>query len=352
MKAGYALILAALLVGTIVSASANAKSNRVEDVEAHTQRWNAQQEYFKSKAKIRLAKRFGKFAKAQNGKQWNRTSAKPHQFEYPENDKIAHLSPATEIARVATPKETIVTPKEAVVAPGKAVVAPTEADAALKVASIAWMAMTKTLRSGPRELPKPVAPVPIAVPQFRIKPIETNDTADVADIIRELATSYGVPTWFALRIAIVESGYDPYARGLAGEIGVYQLKCETARIMGFMGECFQLTDARTNVRWGLKHLSLAMGASGGNLQLAASKHNGGLGCKGLVDSYVAKVWLRIGDNCCDRLQPLLFQPSAGERGAEAIYGGFGGLGLTSACRSLAMSLNCGSSLVCSDLQRI
>jgi soluble lytic murein transglycosylase-like protein len=60
--------------------------------------------------------------------------------------------------------------------------------------------------------------------------------------------------------------------------------------MGFMGECFQLTDARTNVRWGLKHLSLAIASSGGDLQLAASKHNGGLSFKSLVDSYVAKVF--------------------------------------------------------------
>jgi hypothetical protein len=57
-----------------------------------------------------------------------------------------------------------------------------------------------------------------------------------------------------------------------------------------MGECFQLTDAHTNVRWGLKHLSLAIGSSGGDLQFAASKHNGGLGCKSLVQSYIAKVF--------------------------------------------------------------
>jgi soluble lytic murein transglycosylase-like protein len=60
--------------------------------------------------------------------------------------------------------------------------------------------------------------------------------------------------------------------------------------MGFMGECFQLTDARTTVRWGLKHLSLAIGSSGGDLQLAASKHNGGLSYKSLVDNYIAKVF--------------------------------------------------------------
>jgi soluble lytic murein transglycosylase-like protein len=201
----------------------------------------------------------------------------------------------TELASTEAAKETVVAPRQkALVKPKVTELASTEAAketvVAPTTANIASMSMTKTLRSGPRVLSKPVAPVPIAIPQFRIKPNETNDTAYVADIIRELAPSYSVPTWFALRIAIVESGYDPYARGLAGEIGVYQLKCETARVMGFMGECSQLTDARTNVHWGLKHLSLAIGSSGGDLQFAASKHNGGLGCKSLVQSYLAKVF--------------------------------------------------------------
>jgi len=158
-----------------------------------------------------------------------------------------------------------------------------------KFESFASMSMTKTLRSGPREIIKPIAPG-VMQSVYRIKPNESNSTAYVADIIRELAPSYGVPTWFALRIANVESGYNPYARGRAGEIGVYQLKCDTARGMGFEGDCSALADARTNVRWGLKHLSLAIGSSGGDLQLAASKHNCGLGHKSLVQSYIAKVF--------------------------------------------------------------
>jgi soluble lytic murein transglycosylase-like protein len=275
MRSAYALIPAALLAGTVLSASPETKASKFEDAEAHTQRWNARQKYFKSHARMRPAKRLLKSAKAQSRKSGDHTSAKPRQLANQEY-KIASVTPVTEIAGIAPAKDAIVAQKED--------------NAALKTVSIAWMSMTKTLRSGPREDGKPVAPVPIAVPQFRIKPNETNNTAYVVDIIRELAPSYGVPTWFALRIAIVESAYDPYARGLVGEIGVYQLKCETARSMGFMGECFQLTDARTNVRWGLKHLSLAIGSSGGDLQLAASKHNGGLGCKSLVQSYIAKVF--------------------------------------------------------------
>ena len=112
----------------------------------------------------------------------------------------------------------------------------------------------------------------------------------VVSLIKAMAPGQGVPTWFALRIAHVESNYNSHMRGAAGEYGVYQLKCATAKGIGFRGNCAQLLDARTNVQWGLKHLSLAIGKSGGNLRLAASKHNGGLGRKTEVASYVAKVF--------------------------------------------------------------
>ena len=112
----------------------------------------------------------------------------------------------------------------------------------------------------------------------------------VMAIIKSQAPSYGVPTWFALRIAKVESGYNPLARGKAGEYGVFQLKCATARGVGFRGNCSGLLNASTNVRYGLKHLSLAVRSSHGNLKLAASKHNGGLGRKSIVKRYVAMVF--------------------------------------------------------------
>ncbi|MEQ1523745.1 MAG: transglycosylase SLT domain-containing protein [Aestuariivirga sp.] len=115
-------------------------------------------------------------------------------------------------------------------------------------------------------------------------------TDRVVGLIKELAPQYGVPTWFALRIAKVESGYNPNTRGAAGEYGVYQMKCATAKGIGFSGNCSELLNASTNIRVGLKHLSMAMKLSGGNLKLAASKHNGGLGRKKLVHRYVAMVF--------------------------------------------------------------
>jgi soluble lytic murein transglycosylase-like protein len=116
--------------------------------------------------------------------------------------------------------------------------------------------------------------------------VQTN----VVQTIKRLAPKHGVPTWFALRIAKVESNYTPHVRGAAGEYGVYQLKCATAREIGFRGQCSALLKPEVNVEYGLKHLREAMRRSNGNLKLAASKHNGGLGRRKLVAQYVAKVF--------------------------------------------------------------
>jgi soluble lytic murein transglycosylase-like protein len=123
-----------------------------------------------------------------------------------------------------------------------------------------------------------------------ISPAEAGSQAEVQSLIKQLAPSHGVPTWFALRIAKIESGYNANARGSHGELGVFQMKCQTARGIGYRGSCNGLLDPRTGVEVGLKHLSLAIKSSGGNLKLAASKHNGGLGRKTLVKKYVAQVF--------------------------------------------------------------
>lgn len=114
--------------------------------------------------------------------------------------------------------------------------------------------------------------------------------AQVISLIKAMAPAQGVPTWFALRIAHVESNYKAHMRGSAGEYGVFQMKCATAKDIGFQGNCGALLDARTNIQWGLRHLAIAIGKSDGNLRLAASKHNGGLGRRTVVASYVAKVF--------------------------------------------------------------
>ena len=112
----------------------------------------------------------------------------------------------------------------------------------------------------------------------------------VKAMIAAEAPSYGVPKWFALKIARVESNYNPMVTGAAGEIGVFQMKCQTAHGIGYHGSCSGLYNASTNIHWGLRYLSMAVKSSHGNLRLAASKHNGGLGRKSMVRSYVAMVF--------------------------------------------------------------
>jgi soluble lytic murein transglycosylase-like protein len=118
----------------------------------------------------------------------------------------------------------------------------------------------------------------------------SGNRGNVVALIKRMAPSYGVPTWFALRIAQIESSYNPRARGSAGEYGVYQMKCATARGIGFRGNCGALLNPQTNIQYGLKHLQLAVRLSRGNLRLAASKHNGGLGRKSIVRVYVNRVF--------------------------------------------------------------
>jgi len=60
----------------------------------------------------------------------------------------------------------------------------------------------------------------------------SRERRQVVAMIQSMAPGYGVPAWFALRIAKIESGYNPRARGRAGELGVFQMKCATARHIG------------------------------------------------------------------------------------------------------------------------
>ncbi|WP_119271737.1 lytic transglycosylase domain-containing protein [Taklimakanibacter deserti] len=335
MTAIHALLLAALLAGTVLSGPAEARGTA--DPSAHAWRAISKQDYFTvmnakklgkikkvgilkahkkaaaaGKATKKILKKVGltprkKLAKLAVADKKPETASvvvskrgeiKPHKIarlelasvvvskqDEIEPHEIALLEPTS----VVVSKQDETEPHEphephdiALLEPASAVVSKRDETEPHEIARLEPASMSKVLRSGPREVKDDILGEAL--------PIREADEVRIAEIIREIAPSYGVPIWFALRIAEVESGYNPYALGRAGEIGVYQLKCQTARGMGFEGDCSNLTDARTNVSWGLKHLSLAIALSGGNLRLAASKHNAGLGRKSLVHSYIAKVF--------------------------------------------------------------
>jgi soluble lytic murein transglycosylase-like protein len=73
----------------------------------------------------------------------------------------------------------------------------------------------------------------------------------------------------------VESDWDSDLTGFAGEIGLMQIKPETARDMGFRGEDSALYDPETNIRWGVAYLAAGYKLAGGDLCQTVLKYNSG-----------------------------------------------------------------------------
>lgn len=78
----------------------------------------------------------------------------------------------------------------------------------------------------------------------------------------------------ALSVAKLESGLDASAMGDQGKsYGLYQIKCDTAKGVGFKGKCSELRDARVNIIFGLLYLKSKMQKH--NLKAALSAYNAG-----------------------------------------------------------------------------
>lgn len=98
-------------------------------------------------------------------------------------------------------------------------------------------------------------------------------------IINKYAQAYGVPARLAKAVIHVESSYRANARGSAGEIGLMQLKLQTARGMGYTGSAKGLYDPETNIKYGMKYLAKAHKIAGKNTCGTILRYNAGHGAK-------------------------------------------------------------------------
>lgn len=108
--------------------------------------------------------------------------------------------------------------------------------------------------------------------------------------VRRHARAAGVPVRVALSVVRQESNFRPHARGRAGEIGLMQLKCSTARGEGYRGSCRGLYGVSTNLRYGMRYLRKALRRGG------VGYYNAGLGAKRLparARRYARQVHSRI-----------------------------------------------------------
>lgn len=108
-------------------------------------------------------------------------------------------------------------------------------------------------------------------------------------LVIKKAIEHKIDANFANAIVKVESNYNPRFRGRQGEYGLGQIKCQTARGVGFKENCDRLYDPETNLEYSYRYLKKALERSNGNECFAASLYNTGFGVKPKVSVYCKKV---------------------------------------------------------------
>lgn len=117
--------------------------------------------------------------------------------------------------------------------------------------------------------------IPTDAERFSKTPI--SDANKYNYLITKYANMYGVPAKLVHAIVRYESGYNPNARGGVGEIGLMQIRPETAKMMGYTDSASGLYDPETNLRYGVKYLAGAQRLSGGDICGTVLRYNAGYG---------------------------------------------------------------------------
>jgi soluble lytic murein transglycosylase-like protein len=115
------------------------------------------------------------------------------------------------------------------------------------------------------------------------------NSGQYAALIATHARANGIPVELASAVVRHESNYNPRVTGRAGEIGLMQIKLQTARGLGYRGTRKGLYDPATNIAWGMKYLGQARQLAGGSECGTLSRYNGGLGTKRMIKGYCRQV---------------------------------------------------------------
>lgn len=98
-------------------------------------------------------------------------------------------------------------------------------------------------------------------------------------LIEKYAKQHNIPVRMAHAFIKVESNYNHRTRGRVGEIGLMQLRPQTARGIGYKGTMSALYTPETNIRWGMKYLAMAYKKAGGDLCRTVMGYQSGLYAK-------------------------------------------------------------------------
>jgi hypothetical protein len=95
------------------------------------------------------------------------------------------------------------------------------------------------------------------------------------ELIHRAAAAAAMPADLGYAVAFVETGLNPEAIGDVGEVGLMQVRPQTAATMGFRGADRELAAPQTNIRYGVAYLAQAWRLAGGDLCRALMKYRAG-----------------------------------------------------------------------------
>ncbi len=125
----------------------------------------------------------------------------------------------------------------------------------------------------PPEQPKPDT-AKIEAPKAIGEPASSFRAAVRAMVEQEVRNT-GLPADIADAVVHVESNYDPAVIGGVGEIGLMQIRPETAAMLGFRGSAEDLAKPETNIHYGVTYLSKAWRLANGDLCRTLMKYRAG-----------------------------------------------------------------------------
>ncbi len=105
----------------------------------------------------------------------------------------------------------------------------------------------------------------------------TSPRAQFRALLRRESAKAGLPFDIADAVMAIESGYDPSVIGSVGEIGLMQVRPETAAMLGFGGDATELAKPEVNVHYGVAYLAEAWRLANGDVCRALMKYRAGHG---------------------------------------------------------------------------
>ena len=122
--------------------------------------------------------------------------------------------------------------------------------------------------------------------------VAENTVDPLHQLVTEKAHEQNVPTELAHAVVVVESNYQPKAFN-QGSYGIGQIRCGTARGVGFVGSCRELFKPDINLTYSFIYLRMALDIAEEDFCLAATLYNEGLASRSRKGKYCRKVLKHI-----------------------------------------------------------